>query len=173
MPRVRVQSSALYWAGAALASAVMAAVVITAILPDEARFRWDVIVSAIFAGWLYVICLRPGMQSEAQEVEREGVPALKFVADFSFSLYVLHMPLLVFLHAWVYQLEGTKWEPDLQHAAIAAAIGLGVILYALAVASITEFHTDKVRRYVRRRVDSLLSHKHEAVIAPSGAATRG
>jgi peptidoglycan/LPS O-acetylase OafA/YrhL len=103
-----------------------------------------------------------------------GIPALKFAADFSFSLYVLHMPLLVFLHAWVYQNEGAKWQPDAAHAAFALAIAAGVILYALAVASVTEFHTDDVRRAVRRRFERLRRPRRaDNATVPAGAGSSG
>jgi peptidoglycan/LPS O-acetylase OafA/YrhL len=160
LPRPRFTSAALYRLTATLATAVTAVVLIAAILPAEPRFRWDFIAGAFFAAWIYVIASAPLAPRPVEvQLKREGVPALKFVADFSFSLYVLHMPLLVFLHAWVYEMEGAKWQPDLAHAAIALVIAAGVILYALAVASVTEFHTDEVRRSVRRRLDRLRSRR--------------
>jgi len=174
LPALRFRSLSVYRVALVLASAATVAVVTVAVLPDEARFRWDVIVGGFFAMWIYVVASRPPYKStEESESKRKGIPALKFFADFSFSLYVLHMPLLVFIHAWVYQSEGVKWQPDAAHAAAALVIAIGVVLYALAVASVTEFHTDRVRRYVRGRVEGIAS-RHKAkrpAVTPSAAQT--
>jgi peptidoglycan/LPS O-acetylase OafA/YrhL len=73
----------------------------------------------------------------------------KTFAGFSYSLYVLHFPLLLFVRAkW---LPTFRWQPDGIHLLMGAGIAVGVILYAFSVASITERRTDVVRSWVGRQ----------------------
>jgi peptidoglycan/LPS O-acetylase OafA/YrhL len=68
------------------------------------------------------------------------------LARFSYTLYVMHLPVLVFAAA---VLVGTvRWSVSPVHVAVAAAVLLATTLYALGVATLTEFHTDRVRRWV-------------------------
>ncbi|HEY7268418.1 MAG TPA: acyltransferase [Dehalococcoidia bacterium] len=175
LPRLRFASRGLYLAAVVLASVAASLVVVVAILPDDAAFRWDVIVGAFFAGWIYVLGCSWQSADEAPPSKDAGLPALKFFADFSFSLYVLHMPMLVFLHAWAYEEAAAKWQPDALHALVALAIATGVVLYALAVASVTEFHTDKVRRGLRRRFEQRDRTKEAdaAAVGPQHIGTPG
>jgi peptidoglycan/LPS O-acetylase OafA/YrhL len=69
------------------------------------------------------------------------------ISRFSYTLYVVHMPALLFLTALFsgYRL----WSPtDVPHHAMALAILATVLLYAWIIAKFTEFRTDRVRRWV-------------------------
>lgn len=66
------------------------------------------------------------------------------IAAFSYTLYLLHLPLLGFMRACLVQ--GDRWQPSLLHLGLwLAACGL-VLLYAFLVAQVTEAKTDQVRR---------------------------
>lgn len=70
------------------------------------------------------------------------------LSGFSYSLYVLHFPLLVFLRAWLVPRE--KWQPDAKHLIFAATIGLLVLVFAWLVSTFTENQTRAVRNWIRR-----------------------
>lgn len=69
-------------------------------------------------------------------------------AGFSFSLYVLHFPLLLLIRArW---LAALRWQPDLRHLLYGTPVAIGVAAYAYAVAHLTENNTAAVRAWIRR-----------------------
>ena len=70
-------------------------------------------------------------------------------AGFSYSLYVLHFPLLLFLRAWLAPAQ--RWQPDAAHLIPGALIGMGVLAFAWLVSLVTEDKTHLVRKWVRRR----------------------
>jgi peptidoglycan/LPS O-acetylase OafA/YrhL len=72
------------------------------------------------------------------------------LAHSSYTLYVVHAPFVVLLTALVS--GGTRWTPDGRHIVQGLAILAVTLLYAHLVASLTEFHTDKVRRWIERRL---------------------
>ncbi|MHB8731309.1 MAG: acyltransferase family protein [bacterium] len=91
-------------------------------------------------------------------VNRAAAPAFgrayesgaKFLAEMSYTLYAVHLPLLVFLQAWL--VRSARWQPDAAHLARLAGIVLLVFAYAFAVSRLTEARTDDVRRFVLRSV---------------------
>lgn len=69
-----------------------------------------------------------------------------FLADFSYSLYVLHFPLVLFLRAWVAPPE--KWRPDATHLLYGALAGAAVLGLAWFVSVFTEGRTRAVRNWM-------------------------
>ena len=78
-----------------------------------------------------------------------GIRATRELARFSYTLYVVHAPFLLFITALV--LGEGRWQPTLANSLKASAIIAIVLAYAYAVASVTEFHTDTLRRWLERR----------------------
>ena len=70
-------------------------------------------------------------------------------AGFSYTLYVAHMPLLIFL--WAVLVSGRPWEPTPTRVAEAIFIALGCCAYAYTVAQFTEARTDSVRAFIKAR----------------------
>jgi peptidoglycan/LPS O-acetylase OafA/YrhL len=70
----------------------------------------------------------------------------KSIAGFSFTLYVVHLPLLVFAHGLL--VPDRPWIPDPFHLGIGALISAATIGYAWSVAKVTEAKTDLVRGFV-------------------------
>jgi peptidoglycan/LPS O-acetylase OafA/YrhL len=71
----------------------------------------------------------------------------RWMAGFSYSLYVLHFPILLFARAWLVPAE--RWRPDGLHLTIAAAVGVGTLAFAWLVSLFTEHKTDRVRQWIR------------------------
>jgi len=83
-----------------------------------------------------------------------GLRLAKTFAGFSYSLYVLHFPLLLLIRAkW---LPTFRWQPDGTHLLLGAGIAAGVLFYAFAIAHITEQKTSVVRSWIRRQFASAL-----------------
>ena len=72
------------------------------------------------------------------------------LAGFSYSLYLVHFPLLAFLAT--YLVHGALWQPTGQHLLALAAVCAVILLYAAGVAALTEERTDTVRRWVERQL---------------------
>jgi peptidoglycan/LPS O-acetylase OafA/YrhL len=71
----------------------------------------------------------------------------------SYTLYLVHVPLLVFLSAWLVPQQ--KWNADVPHLLMATMVIAVVFAYALVVAHFTEARTDDVRRVVLRQYERL------------------
>lgn len=74
------------------------------------------------------------------------IRASREVSRFSYSLYVLHTPLLLLCASVLVQ--DSRWTPGGSRLASAIAVFVLLILYARIVAFFTEYQTDTVRRYV-------------------------
>lgn len=75
------------------------------------------------------------------------------LARISYTLYVTHFPLLLLIAGFV--VGHRRWQPSAPHIAGGLAILAVTVAYACAVASITEFHTESVRKWVEQRMDNV------------------
>jgi peptidoglycan/LPS O-acetylase OafA/YrhL len=82
-------------------------------------------------------------------------------AGFSYALYVVHLPFLVFLTSIARGEQ--RWYPDAAHILLGLAL-LGIVFgYAWTVAIVTEFRTTEVRLWVERRLGMGLDPKYSSV----------
>jgi peptidoglycan/LPS O-acetylase OafA/YrhL len=70
-----------------------------------------------------------------------------FLAGFSYSLYVLHFPFLLFLRYWL--VPEQKWQPDLTHLFYAVIVGSAALIFAWLVSTLTEAKTPVVRHWLK------------------------
>jgi peptidoglycan/LPS O-acetylase OafA/YrhL len=73
----------------------------------------------------------------------------QYAAKSSYTLYLVHVPALVFLTAWFGQ---ARWQPDAKHWLMAMGILACVFLYAQVVYFCFEQNTDKLRRWLEGRL---------------------
>jgi len=59
---------------------------------------------------------------------------------------VVHVPVLIFLQAWLVASGGGRWQPDLPNIAVGVLIAASMLAYATLIAFATEWRTDFVRR---------------------------
>ena len=98
-------------------------------------------------------------------------------ARFSYTLYLVHAPFLVFLAAFI--IADRQWQ--VSPASVAAGTGVVAVtlLYAYAVAYITEFRTDAVRGWIEglvlpgRRPGPARTDAEEAAAGSNAVSTRG
>src|SRR5207248_10027604 len=69
-------------------------------------------------------------------------------AGFSYSLYVLHFPLLLFLRAWI--VPPQRWQPAVVHLLYGSLIGAAVLGFTWTVSLFTENNTRVARNWVRQ-----------------------
>jgi peptidoglycan/LPS O-acetylase OafA/YrhL len=72
----------------------------------------------------------------------------KFIAGSSYTLYLLHFPLLVCILAAM----GRRWQPDAPHLAFGVGLLALIYLYALVVARLFESKTDNIKQWLRPRL---------------------
>ena len=69
------------------------------------------------------------------------------MAGFSYSLYVLHFPLLLLFRAWM--VPPQRWQPDVTHLGYGAIVGAVTISFAWFVSIFTENKTRVARHWMR------------------------
>lgn len=72
------------------------------------------------------------------------------LAQFSYTLYIVHMPFLLFLTAFF--LGDQRWQPNFENSTKAGIIFALAICYAYGIAALTELKTDDVRRWIEARL---------------------
>ena len=70
-------------------------------------------------------------------------------AKFSYTLYLVHFPFLTLLAALT--VHNGRWRPTFAHVGMGIGILVLTVAYAYGVASVTEFHTERVRNFVGRQ----------------------
>lgn len=98
----------------------------------------DYVLGALFAIFMYFVlhhCWATGPRYRK---------FARATAGSSYTLYVTHMPVLVFVEAWI----GHRWLPDWKHF-FAADLLLGLpLIFAAGVAMLFERNTDRVRKRI-------------------------
>jgi peptidoglycan/LPS O-acetylase OafA/YrhL len=85
----------------------------------------------------------------------------RFFAGFSYSLYVLHFPMLLFLRAW---LAPYRRQPDFSHFVFVIAVGVVVLVFAWLVSLLTENKTSALRRWMKAVIPSGLGRARPAEV---------
>jgi peptidoglycan/LPS O-acetylase OafA/YrhL len=80
--------------------------------------------------------------------EAAVVRVARRTAGFSYTLYLVHNPILVFLA--VYSGDDSFWQPDVAHVAKGLALLAVIVGYSWLIWLVTEARTDSVRRWVER-----------------------
>ena len=96
------------------------------------------IVTVLFL-WVLLSAVEPSSQSKSEHMIRE-------TSRFSYTLYVVHMPLCVLMAALI--AGDQRWNLDPLHILLGLVCLAVLIAYAYGVASVTEFKTDHVRRWL-------------------------
>jgi peptidoglycan/LPS O-acetylase OafA/YrhL len=108
----------------------------------------DPLLSDLEIGFVFTLFLFAVLQFA---VRRNASPYSALVhrfAGFSYSLYVLHFPLLLFFRTLLVPVE--RWQPTPAHLLCAASIGSGSLLFAWLVSLVTEAKTDAARTQLNR-----------------------
>jgi peptidoglycan/LPS O-acetylase OafA/YrhL len=104
--------------------------------------------SDLFVGIAFTLFLFGVLQLEVGAGSSRYLGAAHRLAGFSYSLYVLHFPLLLFLRAWI--VPPQRWQPDGLHLLYGSLIGALVLSFTWTVALFTENKTRALRNWLRR-----------------------
>ncbi len=103
----------------------------------------DVVTAGVFCGWM--VCILHLRNASRTNLYSRVAHQL---SGFSFSLYALHMPVLIFFRELLTRHSG--WKAGLTGWLALLAILLVVCAYAYVVAWFTERHTNQIRRWLER-----------------------
>jgi peptidoglycan/LPS O-acetylase OafA/YrhL len=79
----------------------------------------------------------------------------KYLASFSFSLYLTHYPIMYIITTWR---DSTYWNFNhIETLLLKPTILISILLYAIVVGSLTEMHTDSIRKFVFRKHPSKIT----------------
>ena len=101
----------------------------------------DWVNGVVFAAGLYVL-----LHDRREAGDTLYVRASRWAAALSYSLYVVHMPLLVFLRALI--IDGRPWEFNLTTGIAALLLAVLIVAYAAIVWYLFESRTGRVREFV-------------------------
>jgi peptidoglycan/LPS O-acetylase OafA/YrhL len=104
----------------------------------------DYLLGVSFAALVYAVL--HDRRSCASGVRRKSATLL---ASQSYTLYVVHVPFLVFCRAWLGS-ENGQWVPRPATLLLAAVLTLASLAYAFGVSRVTEAHTDRCRAWLQR-----------------------
>ena len=141
-----------HWAGlvAFLAAASLFRVLKPALpAAPEVRFAVDLLVALAFSGWLYLA------RCDARLAPPPGGKLHARLAGFSFSLYCIHVPVLMIFSALLMEYSGTGYRvvPHSARDWLTVAAGLALAMGAAqAFYWLTEHHTDRVKRWLLQRL---------------------
>lgn len=68
------------------------------------------------------------------------------LSGFSYTLYLVHLPLLVFCQAWF--IHNQRWQPNMMYLGAGIIMLAIIILYAFLISSVTEAKTEDMRKYL-------------------------
>jgi peptidoglycan/LPS O-acetylase OafA/YrhL len=108
----------------------------------------DLVTAILFAGVIYLVVHAPHHRSDDRGTKLGMVAS--HLAAFSFTLYLVHLPVLVFVRAGLQHHGTTLWQPTLPHLMFAAAMVAGVVLFSFAISLVTEAQTDRLRMWISR-----------------------
>jgi peptidoglycan/LPS O-acetylase OafA/YrhL len=111
-------------------------------------FKSDLILALVLGLVVYIILHGERIQLSRDRNIYKTVSRL--LAGFSYTLYLVHVPFLVFLQSAT--MTVSRWQPDASHLALAAILFILVLVYAFLISRLTENKSDVVRRFVLTRI---------------------
>ena len=110
---------------------------------DLGPVDWEVPIGIACALAVYA-----GLSAEPTERLTRILRPFHGLSAVSYSVYLLHTPLLVFIASLLFTSNADRWDPDLAHLAVALPIAVVVFGYCLLVWFLTEHRTHDLRRWL-------------------------
>jgi peptidoglycan/LPS O-acetylase OafA/YrhL len=114
--------------------------------PGREGWKNDIILGVVTMAFVWtLLCAR-----EAANNRAPWVLFSRTLSRFSFSLYVVHTPLLLLLASVL--VGDRRWQPSAGHLLAGCGVAVLALAYAYLFASVTEFRTDALRTRIERLV---------------------
>jgi peptidoglycan/LPS O-acetylase OafA/YrhL len=139
--KFQLHSKASLIFGLVLSSFVLSGTLAAARIGKFADAESDLVVGSAFTLFLFFV-----LQVEWGAANPAYHKLSRLLAGYSYSLYVLHFPFLLFLRARV--TPGNRWAPDATHLIYGFLIGAATLGFAWMVSVFTENKTSIVRKWV-------------------------
>jgi peptidoglycan/LPS O-acetylase OafA/YrhL len=110
---------------------------------DLGPVKWEVLIGIACALAIYA-----GLSAEPTERLTRILRPFHGLSAVSYSVYLLHTPVLVFVASLLFQSNAERWDPDMWSLSIAALIAAAVFGYCVAVWFFTEHRTNDLRRWL-------------------------
>lgn len=111
--------------------------------PLYTQFQTDAILCGLTFLFFWVM-----LSATAEAPQHAGARFARTISSFSYTLYVVHLPLLLLITALA--VGNSRWDPSPAHLAIAFWIMFGTVLYAWGIAACSEVHTHQVVARLKR-----------------------
>jgi peptidoglycan/LPS O-acetylase OafA/YrhL len=111
---------------------------------------WVMLGSDIAVGIAFTLFLFGILQMDFETRGSSYPAAAHTFAGFSYSLYVLHFPFLLFLKAWL--VPSQRWQPDGEHLIYGVMLGAAALVFAWLVSLFTENKTRVARNWMRKAI---------------------
>lgn len=105
----------------------------------SSSFINDLCVGTAFALMLYLL-----LSKQQLTIPKTIVSVSRFTANISYTLYLTHLPFLVFLNAYVIG-SGSRWQPSTKAFILSSMLAIMTLLYTRLLWWCTEARTDYVR----------------------------
>lgn len=157
VPCIRLSAYFLRWGSLLLAFALTGSVLIASRSVQNLLLS-DTLVSTAFAVSLYLLLCASARERTAKVPAKPGVVAAASqrwasgLAGFSYTLYLVHFPMLVFVQATFTHFGIGRWQPDVKHLALGALMVPPTLLYAWLISRVTEARTAAIREFVWTRL---------------------
>ncbi len=126
----------------------------------------DLLFGAAFAPVMYVF-----IEVGGSAVNRIYARLSRLIASFSYTLYLVHLPLLILIRAFLARVP--RWQPDTTHVLYGTSLALLVLLYSFCLSRITEARTDNVRNiFIHARQHGLQSAFTKRLLPDAGLHSR-
>ena len=135
---------------------LLVAIMFTLFIPSGSLYVADIIVGIAASVLIYAL-VQYDQLIDQNHIYPRTVHAL---ANFSYSLYLLHVPFLVFLTAVF--LKNERWQPDLLHLFYGMLLFVVIILYAYAISCFTEAKTHVLKNWMTNGFN-LLTQKIKSI----------
>ena len=147
--------------GAGLAA--FATVLVLARVAHSRHTEWDCALGVVTA-LLVLLVLARTRSGGAEGNPRYGEFTTR-LAGFSYTLYLIHFPIVVFVSSALVGLQ--RWQPTPFSLGLVALLGCAITALAYGIAQLTERHTEAVRRKAETLLESIRSRVRSR--APKGA----
>jgi peptidoglycan/LPS O-acetylase OafA/YrhL len=145
-----------------IASTAVFACLVASRTRNSGALASDIALGVTFSVFLFGI-----LQIEPRRHQEGYAKVAHLLAAFSYSLYVLHFPLLLFVRAWL--VPSLRWQPNIPHLFCGLMIGTVTLLFAWSVSIFTEKKTATVRAWM----DSVVPRYSKASVGQQTAYATG